>query len=605
MRSKTLLLLALTALPLIRIALTFGVFSQTADEPMHIAAGFQLLTTNRYDLDAEHPPLARVVLALDSVLSGAKPAGGNALSIGNAILERNDHYRRNLFGARAGNLLFFLLGAAIVGLWTRRLFGDGAALVSLALFGALPPILGHAGLATTDMAAAATTATALFLLARWLDAPSWPNALLVAAGCGIGLLSKFSFVVFFPAAAAMLVIAQVASRRAQLAPRQRIPQIAAGALIAFVMVWAGYKFSTGSLNEARLKEFVPSLPPHAAAEYATQPGYDWVRLDLLERYYWYSEGAAKRVGHGVDFVDWAKAAGYPSPMAGRHGDTMIGTPPLPPVALTDRILEPMRSAWQSIAIHHTIPAPIFFAGLELVRRHSSAGHPGFLLGNFRDHGWWYYFPVILFFKTPLAFLILAVIGIVEMLRSRNAEAIGVALAPAAMILPTLTTGINIGVRHILPIYPLLTICAAYGVVALWRRWRVVVIILLVWYFVATALAHPDYMSYFNEAAGRHPERIAVDSNLDWGQDLLRLAEVVRREHIDHLYLAYFGTADWRHLVPAAEALPQFAHVHGWVAISENELTFGWPTNQRNAFAWLRAYEPVIRVGKSIRLYRIP
>ena len=77
------------------------------------------------------------------------------------------------------------------------------------------------------------------------------------------------------------------------------------------------------------------------------------------------------------------------------------------------------------------------------------------------------------------------------------------------------------------------------------------------------------------------------------------------EHIDHLHLAYFGTADWRRLVPRAEELPQFTPVHGWVAISENEMTFGWPTNERDAFAWLRAYTPVRRVGKSIRLYRIP
>ncbi len=605
MRSKRLLLLALIALPLLRIASTFGVFSQTADEPMHVAAGFQWLTTAQYDLDVEHPPLARVLLALDSVVSRARPAGGDALSIGNAILERNNQYRRNLFGARAGNLPFFLLAAAVVGLWTRRLFGDAAALLSLGFFGALPPILGHAGLATTDMAAAATTAAPLFLLARWLDVPSWPNALLVAAGCGLGLLAKFSFLVFFPAGAAALVIAHVVSRRDPWAPRRRIPQIATGMVIAFVMVWSGYKFSVGSLNEARLNEFAPALPPHAAAEYATKPGYDWVRLDLLERYYRYSEDAAKRVGRGVDFVDWAKAAGYPSPQAGRHGNTMAGAPPLPSPSIADRLLEPIRSGWQRMAVHQQIPAPLFFAGLELVQRHSSAGHAGFLLGGYRDHGWWYYFPVILFSKTPLAFLVLALAGIVAMIRSRNAEAVGVALTPAAMLLPALTTGINIGVRHVLPLHPLLTICAAYGAVALWHRWRIVVIVLVAWYFLATALAHPDYMSYFNEAAGRHPERIALDSNLDWGQDLLRLASVVRREHIDHLYLAYFGTADWHHLVPSAEELPQFTPVHGWVAISENELAFGWPTNRRDAFAWLRGYEPAVRVGKSIRLYRIP
>src|SRR5205085_10155309 len=133
--------------------------------------------------------LARAFLALDSVISGAKPEGGDVVSIGNSIVMRNDRYRRNLFGARAGNLPFFLLAMIAVGFWTRRLFGDSAALVSLALFGALPPILGHAGLATTDLAAAAMTVTALFFFARWLDTPSWPNALFVTVTCGLGLLS--------------------------------------------------------------------------------------------------------------------------------------------------------------------------------------------------------------------------------------------------------------------------------------------------------------------------------------------------------------------------------------------------------------------------------
>jgi 4-amino-4-deoxy-L-arabinose transferase-like glycosyltransferase len=599
-------LLALIALPLLRIASTYRVFSQTADEPFHIAAGFQWLTSYDYDLDPEHPPLARAAFALDSVLNGATMEGGDAVSVGNALLQRNDRYRRNLFGARAGNLPFFILGLSIVGLWTRSLFGDSAALIAMALFGALPPILGHAGLATTDMAAAATTAAALFLFARWLDVPSWFNTLLFAISCGIGLLSKFSFVVFFFAAAAVLLVAHLASHRDRpAAPRLRILQTIAGVAISLVMVWAGYKFSTGLLNDVRLKTFAPTLPPHAAAEYATKPGYDWVRLDLLERYYHYSENAAKQRGRGVDFVDWAKAAGYPSPLAGRSGDSMAGVPLPPRPSPADRLLEPMRSAWQRIAVHHRIPAPLFFAGLELVKRHSYAGHAGFLFGEFRDHGWWYYFPVILFFKTPLALLILAIIGIVQIVRTGSAEAIAVALAPIAMLLPATTSGINIGVRHILPVYPLLTISAAFGVMVLWRWSRAAVIVLLVWYFLATAIAHPDYMSYFNEAAGRHPERIAVDSNLDWGQDLLRLADVVKREHINHLDLAYFGTADWRRIVPAAEELPQFTPVHGWVAISENELTFGWPTNRRDAFAWLRAYEPVMRIGKSIRLYRIP
>lgn len=596
MRSRTFLLVLLIALPVLRIVSTYRVFSQTADEPGHIAAGFQWLTTNRYDLDREHPPLARIAFGLDSAVSGAKPDGFDAGSIGNSLLERGSRYRRNLFNARLGNLPFFLLGLAVVGLWTRSLCGNAAALVAMALFGALPPILGHAGLTTTDMAAAAMTITALYLFDRWLWEPGWWRAVLVGFAIGAGLLAKFSFVVFFPFGALVLLLAH---------RRFRVLQASGAMLIALTLVWAGYKFSIGSLNDARLKTFIPGLPPHTAAEYATIPGYEWVRLDLLERYYRYSEESLKRAGHGVDFVDWAKAAGYPSPQAGRHGNTLAGSPPVPVPALSERLLEPFRRAWQYVAIHNRIPAPEFFVGLELVKRHSSAGSASFLLGRFHDHGCWYYFPVVLFFKTPLAFTVLALGGIILLIRTRNPAAISVALAPVAMLLPSLTTGINIGVRHVLPLYPLLSIAAAFAVVTLWQRWRVAIILLLSWFFVATALAHPDYLSYFNEAAGSHPERIAVDSNLDWGQDLLRLADVARREHIDHLYLSYFGSANWRALVPVAEDLPQFTHVHGWVAISENQMVFGWPSNRRDAYAWLRAYEPVKRVGKSIRLYRIP
>jgi hypothetical protein len=514
--SKRLAVIALIAIPLLRIIATYAVFSQTSDEPIHIIAGLQWLTTGNYDLDIEHPPLARIAFGVDSALHGAKLGNGNPLEIANALLERDGRYLRNLAAARAGNLPFFLLALAIVGLWTRRLFGDAAALAALALFGALPPILGHAGLATTDMAVTATTVTALFFLARWLELGSWRNAMLLAFVCGIGLLSKFSFVIFFPAAAIAMVIVHLAFHRDQRSlPLQRLAQVAAGALLAFVMVWAAYKFSIGVFD--------------------------------------------------------------------------IG----------------MRPAWQRIALQYRIPAPQFFAGLRMVHRHSVVGHSGYLFGEYRRHGWWYYFPVVIFFKTPLAFLIVTGAGIARMVRSRQAEMIGVALAPMAMLIPAMTSGINIGIRHVLPVFPLLAICAGCGVIALWRWSRIAVIVLLAWYFVATALTHPDYLAYFNEAAFGHPERIAADSNLDWGQDLLRLADVVRREHIDHLYVAYFGTAEWQHFVPQGQQLPLLTPVHGWIAISENERLFLWQTADEAPYAWLRAYKPVRRIGKSIWLYRIP
>ena len=84
------------------------------------------------------------------------------------------------------------------------------------------------------------------------------------------------------------------------------------------------------------------------------------------------------------------------------------------------------------------------------------------------------------------------------------------------------------VRHILIVYPLFSIAAGFGAVSLWhhtahRRWaRSATVLLLGWLVVTSVRAHPDYLPYFNELAGSQPERILVDSDLDWGQDLLRL-----------------------------------------------------------------------------------
>lgn len=580
----------LVVVAVVRLATTYRVFSQTVDEPTHVACGFEWLTTRGYALDPEHPPLARIAFALGAKLDGARWREDlGRVQRGTELLYRDDSYRRNLFLARLGNLPFFLVGLVAVWAWTRRLFGDPAAIVAAALFSALPPVLGHAGLATTDMPAAATVVAALYAFDVWLSTSTPRHAAILGLAIAAGLLSKFSFLLYFPAGAVALFLA----RRGRIRWRQ-VPAIT---LLAALLVWSGYKFETGTLNEARLRILPPESLGYRAAKFASYPGYEWIRPDLVIRYYDFAHDAAERGVRGVDIVDWAKAAGYPSPQAGRAGNTLATAPPLPPPSLRDRALEPLRRAWQSAVMHVPLPAPTFIVGAEYVAQHSEAGHPAFLLGRYHDQGWWYYFPVLLFFKTPLAFLILAIAGLV-LLRKR-----AVATIPLLMLLPALTSKINIGVRHVLPLYPLLAILAGYAAVVLWRRSRVATIVLLAWYFLATTAAHPDYLPYFNELA-RHPEQIAADSNLDWGQDLLRLEQVVRRERIEHLHLSYFGTADRsRHAIPAEE-LPRDRRVRGWVAVSEMQMKFGGPEN-RGDFRWLEEHEPVRRVGKSIRLYRIP
>jgi 4-amino-4-deoxy-L-arabinose transferase-like glycosyltransferase len=587
-----------------RIAATYRVFSQTVDEPTHIAAGFQWVSTSRYDLELEHPPLARIGFALGSLAAHAKartdlPAGEQ----GTELLFTNGDYQHNLALARAGNLPWFVLAMFVVALWANSLFGPAAAIAAAALFSFLTPVLAHAGLATTDMGACATVAAALYAFDRWLAERRWKRTLLLAVAIGVGLVAKMSFAFFFVPGAMVIagacVVARLLCREGTPRPRNlATPQLLATLfLVPLLIIWAAYKFDVGTLNHVRVVAMGYDSDPQVAARYAETPGYDWVRSDLVYRYHRYT-GLTR--GGFVDFVDWAKHAGYPSPLAGRNGrDTMIGQPPVPPVSLRDRALEPPRAAFQWLSVHMPLPAPMFFAGLQYVGKHSSGGHSAYFFGHYSTHGWWYYFPALLLLKTPVAFLILFAIGAVLVPRF--------GVVTLAMLVFPMISGINIGIRHVLPVYVPMTLAAAAALIRLWRGsslQRSAFALLAVWLVVANVRAHPDYLADFNELAGSHPEHIATDSNFDWGQDELRLIQYARKQHLAPLHIAYFGNLDPRRFGLVFDDLGPDEHVRGWVAITEMKMIFGPPDNRGGGYKWLQAY-PYRRIGKSIRLYNLP
>jgi hypothetical protein len=253
--------------------------------------------------------------------------------------------------------------------------------------------------------------------------------------------------------------------------------------------------------------------------------------------------------------------------------------------------------------------PLNFLGVQW---HNDHGHLSFLLGRTGYAGWWYFYPVALAVKTPLVLLLLGLAGL-ALLAVRGARTADIyQLAPAACFVSILAfccaySHINIGVRHVLIAYPLLAMGAGTALVEAWRRWparavRAVLLALLLAQFGTLVTSYPDYLAFFNPLAGAHPERILVDSDLDWGgQDLRRLEHVLQERHVTQLSIGYKGTADL-----AREALPRYSllrpgqPVHGWVAITMLTLQENQP-----GYAWLRAYRPVQRVGGSFELYFIP
>ncbi len=258
-----------------------------------------------------------------------------------------------------------------------------------------------------------------------------------------------------------------------------------------------------------------------------------------------------------------------------------------------------------------VPAPEFVDGIRHLAAHNDTGHPSYLFGEISRHGWWYYCLVVLGLKTPVAFLSLGAVGIALAFARARRRADWRFLAPVfgviGVIVVAMLGSIDIGVRHILPVYPLAAIPAAGAVSILWRRraraaaLRFVLAAFVLWQAVYAARAYPAFLSDFNEIAGANPSRALVDSNLDWGQDLHELADTLAARNVGSLTLFYFGTtpvgaftlADTVRIGGAGAA-------SGWIAASRTYLRGAYAP----CFTWLRAHTPVARIGSSMLLYHI-
>jgi hypothetical protein len=246
-----------------------------------------------------------------------------------------------------------------------------------------------------------------------------------------------------------------------------------------------------------------------------------------------------------------------------------------------------------------------------VEFHNAHGHPAYLLGETDLMGWWYFYPVALAVKTTIPMLLLGLPGLAWLtLRGWRARQLGM-MAPgllfaALLVFCCLYSHINIGVRHVLVLYPLLAIGAGAAALALWKNLgaplaRALAAVLVLWQFSTLLTAYPDYLAWFNAFAGAHPERILVDSDLDWGQDLRRLSQELARRQVPEVHIAYRGTADLsREHLPPYSLLPPNQQVSGWIALDMLSLK-----ESNGGYDWLAHYQPLQRIGKSIDLYYLP
>lgn len=416
----------------------------------------------------------------------------------------------------AGRTMIALLGAALVAivfLWSRRVFGPAGGWCSLLLAAFCPHLLAHGGLATSDMAAALGFMAAV--LAWWQLCHRITPVRLLLAGAAFGFLAlaKYSAALLLPVAIGVAIVRLlrpapllVSSGARRWLVRGKVRWIAIGGAGVFagacavLLIWASYGFryaaAPGSDPVSFNKSWDDVLLTSARADFALVDGRSAIEADAN-----LSPGVVQR------FVRTARA-------------------------------------WRLLP-------EAYLYGLAFVDRHARA-RLAYFAGDYRATGWWDFFPVAFALKTTLPALGLVALGLLLLARpGRGTRRLLYRTSPLLILLAvywtfSILSPLNIGHRHLLPVYPAIYVLA--GIVGLQMartRWlSAVVLPLLAWHVAVSVWIRPHYLAYFNALAGgpSNGHRYFVDSSLDWGQELPGLKRWLERNaRGEKVFLSYFGS----------------------------------------------------------------
>jgi hypothetical protein len=544
--------------------------SPTADENFHLVAGYSYLKWGDYRINPEHPPLAKLWAALPLL----------AVDVNDAPLSREarDRVQENgkygwllanqwLFSSNDAEKLFFLakipmvLLGALLGLlvfcWARDLYALPGAFAALTLFVLDPNILAHSAIVHTDVPFAMAFFGGTYFFWRTLREVTWLNCSMMAGSFALSTVAKFSFVTILPIWL-LLALARIFSS----APMR--------SSIIFPGTITGRWLKTG-----------------------------WITVIFI------STGifayAAIWSVYGFHYV---AAVGEPTPLG---------------IAATVKPA-PWLAPWMRFNVrYHQFPEA-WMAGLAYAL--STFNRTAYLFGEISGNGFWLYFPVAFAVKTPLPTLVLLIASLIFLLKERRTIVDWEFILLPIFVYFSLAvySGMNIGLRHILPIYPFLFVWLSGTVGALWASPSVTkrcgILLLGIWLVFSNLKTFPDYLAFFNEtvvASDRY--KVLVDSNLDWGQDLKGLKQWMDKNGVHKIQLAYFGTADPAYYGIAAIHKPgtwsivlskprgsDDAQNAPYIAISATHLAgvYFWPSNPYQKYL---SKEPVAAIGGSIHVYK--
>jgi hypothetical protein len=535
----------------------------------------------RFDLYRVNPPLVRLVAALPVVALGPKThwhAYGNGRRERAEWLFASEFVKSNretsfwyVTLARWACIPFSLCGAWISFRWARELYGSAAGLLAATLWCSSPNILANAQMITPDTGAAALSVASAYAFWQWLKEPGWDRALVAGAAMGIAELIKTTLIVFFALYPALWLFWRQWGRQqcggrglAARAPgfcRIQAAQLATILGLSVYIVNVGYGFEDSF-------ERLGDLPFASAA--LTGSADDSV--------------AAERVN--------------------RFADTCLRCLP---------VLFPKN----------------YVLGIDQQRREFEIKYWSYLAGEWRFGGWWYYYLYALAIKVPLGIWALLALAIAASATVRGYSAAWrdemILLMPIAVVLALVgsQTGFSRHMRYVLPIFPFAFIWISkvarsvdlgHGCAACLAS------VALAWSVSSSLWIYPHSLSYFNETVGGPMGGHAhlLDSNIDWGQDLLYLKRWLK-EHpeAEPIGLAYSLPAwlldpkdvgvKYTLPPPGPQAAPgdwpiaagETGPLPGWYAVFVGRL------RDRDAqYAYFSRFKPVATGGYSVYIYHI-
>ncbi len=540
--------------------------SATWDEPFHLTTGYSALKVQDYRVDPEHPPFLRMWCALPLLLmenvwfDTENPHWQTAQQwlFGHNFVYQHNDADRLMYRARFMTVLLGVLLGILIFSWARDLFGFWPATITLGIYTIEPNILAHFRLITTDGGVTCFIFGTVYFLWRTLRHFTWPNLAGFCVFFALAQISKFSSLLLLPIVFLLLLFHIV---RNQPWPCR----------------WPGFSQLAGGGQRLLASLLLVLLAGFAA----------WIAM-------WAS--------YGFRYAPTSQPA------------SEVKFQSLPEMQITSPKLTRIAN-W--IDRNELLPNACiqgFLLGQIKAQRRGA-----YLAGEFSERGWWYYFPFAFAIKTPIVLIGLFAFGTLLAFSRREMflkSEVYVVVPIVVFMGMAMLAKLNIGLRHILPVYPFVILLAGRAVheCRLADRAKVIVVALVIM-TLEVAWVCPHYLTFFNAFVGGPSQghKFLVDSNLDWGQDLKPLAAWIKKNYIQQINLGYFGTADPSYYGIHATHLPgapfylesqiRKPELPGWVAVSYTNLRAVYlGEGGRKFYKPLLERTPYVVIGNSICVY---